>query len=61
VRRGGLYPFLRAFATVVTRDLTTQTLIGDLYVGRSVIYDPSLTGSGFGDGPASPGLRRISL
>jgi len=38
VRRGGLYPFLRAFATVVTRDLTTQTLIGDLYVGRSVIY-----------------------
>jgi uncharacterized membrane protein YvlD (DUF360 family) len=38
VRRGGLYPLLRAFATVVTRDLTTQTLIGDLYVGRSVIY-----------------------
>ncbi len=38
VRRGGLYPFLRAFATVVTRDLTTQTLIGDLYTGRSVIY-----------------------
>ena len=32
VRRGGLYPFLRAFATVITRDLTTQTLIGDLYV-----------------------------
>jgi hypothetical protein len=38
VRRGGLYPFLRAFATVITRDLTTQTLIGDLYIGRSVIY-----------------------
>jgi uncharacterized membrane protein YvlD (DUF360 family) len=38
VGRGGLYPFLRAFATVITRDLTTQTLIGDLYVGRSVIY-----------------------
>jgi uncharacterized membrane protein YvlD (DUF360 family) len=38
VRRGGLYPFLRAFATVITRDLITQTLIGDLYVGRSVIY-----------------------
>ena len=38
VRRGGLYPFLRAFATVITRDLTTQTLIGDLYTGRSVIY-----------------------
>jgi type I phosphodiesterase/nucleotide pyrophosphatase len=35
---GGLYPFLRAFATVITRDLTTQTLIGDLYVGRSLIY-----------------------
>jgi uncharacterized membrane protein YvlD (DUF360 family) len=38
VLRGGLYPFLRAFATVITRDLTTQTLIGDLYIGRSVIY-----------------------
>jgi uncharacterized membrane protein YvlD (DUF360 family) len=38
VRRGGLYPFLRAFATVITRDLTTQTLIGDLYIGRSIIY-----------------------
>jgi uncharacterized membrane protein YvlD (DUF360 family) len=38
VGRGGLYPFLRAFATVITRDLTTQTLIGDLYIGRSVIY-----------------------
>jgi len=38
VRRGGLYPFLRAFATVISRDVTTQTLIGDLYTGRSVIY-----------------------
>ena len=38
VRRGGLYPFLRAFATVITRDVTTQTLIGDLYAGRSVVY-----------------------
>lgn len=38
VRRGGLYPFLRAFATVITRDVTTQTLIGDLYAGRSVMY-----------------------
>ncbi len=34
----GLYPFLRAFATVITRDVTTQTLIGDLYAGRSVMY-----------------------
>jgi uncharacterized membrane protein YvlD (DUF360 family) len=38
VSRGGLYPFLRAFATVISRDVTTQTLIGDLYAGRSVIY-----------------------
>jgi uncharacterized membrane protein YvlD (DUF360 family) len=38
VSRGGLYPFLRAFATVITRDVTTQTLIGDLYSGRSVVY-----------------------
>lgn len=38
VSRGGLYPFLRAFTTVLSRDVTTQTLIGDLYAGRSVIY-----------------------
>jgi uncharacterized membrane protein YvlD (DUF360 family) len=38
VRRGGAYPFLRAFTTVISRDVTTQTLIGDLYAGRSVIY-----------------------
>jgi uncharacterized membrane protein YvlD (DUF360 family) len=38
VRRGGAYPFLRAFTTVISRDVTTQTLIGDLYTGRSVIY-----------------------
>ena len=36
--RGGWYPLLRALTTVVTRDVTTQALIGDIYAGRSVIY-----------------------
>jgi uncharacterized protein (TIRG00374 family) len=38
VPRGGVYPFLRAFTTVVSRDVTVATLIGDLYAGRSVVY-----------------------
>jgi uncharacterized membrane protein YvlD (DUF360 family) len=38
VERGGAYPFLRAFTTVVSRHVLTQTLIGDLYAGRSVVY-----------------------
>jgi uncharacterized protein (TIRG00374 family) len=38
VSRGGVYPFLRAFTTVIARDVTVSTLIGDLYAGRSVVY-----------------------
>ena len=38
VHRGGLYPLLRCFTTVVTRDVTVATLIGDMYAGRSVVY-----------------------
>jgi hypothetical protein len=39
VHRGGfVYPFLRAFTTVLTRDVIVATLIGDMRVGRSVVY-----------------------
>lgn len=38
VGRGGLYPFLRAFATVVLTDVAVATVIGDLIKGRDIIY-----------------------
>jgi uncharacterized membrane protein YvlD (DUF360 family) len=38
VHRGGVYPLLRAFTTVLTRDVLVATLIGDMRAGRSVIY-----------------------
>lgn len=38
VSRGGLYPFIRAFATVVQRDVVTAAVIGDLLTGRTAVY-----------------------
>ncbi|MGW4299520.1 phage holin family protein [Streptomyces sp. NPDC004646] len=38
VGRGGLYPFIRAFATVVERDVVVAAVMGDLLAGRSVVY-----------------------
>ena len=38
VHRGGVYPLLRAFTTVLTRDVIVATLIGDMNAGRSVVY-----------------------
>lgn len=38
VHRGGVYPLLRAFTTVVSRDITVETVVGDMLVGRSVVY-----------------------
>ncbi|MFF5365314.1 alkaline phosphatase family protein [Streptomyces scabiei] len=38
VRRGGLYPFIRAFATVVERDVVVAAVIGDMFAGRAAIY-----------------------
>ncbi|MER5969085.1 phage holin family protein [Streptomyces sp. NPDC002055] len=38
VKRGGLYPFIRAFATVVERDVVVASVIGDLLVGRTAVY-----------------------
>ncbi|OON81761.1 phage holin family protein [Streptomyces tsukubensis] len=36
--RGGLYPFIRAFATVVERDVVVTAVIGDMLAGRSAVY-----------------------
>jgi hypothetical protein len=38
VRRGGAYPLLRAFTTVVLRDVAIQTLVGDVLRGVPVAY-----------------------
>ncbi len=38
VHRGGVYPILRAFTTVVTRDVIVATIVGDMRAGRSVVY-----------------------
>ncbi|WP_439946851.1 phage holin family protein [Streptomyces sp. BBFR109] len=38
VSRGGLYPLIRAFATVVERDVVVAAVVGDLLAGRSVVY-----------------------
>ncbi|MFF9478733.1 alkaline phosphatase family protein [Streptomyces sp. NPDC014733] len=38
VGRGGLYPVLRAFATVVERDVVVAAIVGDLLAGRTAVY-----------------------
>ncbi len=38
VGRGGLYPFIRAFATVVQRDVVVAAVIGDMLMGRTAVY-----------------------
>ncbi|MGK9269805.1 phage holin family protein [Williamsia muralis] len=38
VRRGGSYPFVRAFANVLAADVTTAAVVGDLIRGRNIIY-----------------------
>ncbi|MGW7487784.1 phage holin family protein [Streptomyces sp. NPDC054786] len=38
VARGGLYPVIRAFATVVERDVVVAAVIGDMLAGRTAVY-----------------------
>ncbi|MET7682138.1 phage holin family protein [Streptomyces sp. NPDC005423] len=38
VKRGGLYPLVRAFATVVERDVVVAAVMGDLLAGRTAVY-----------------------
>ncbi|MFG2626206.1 phage holin family protein [Streptomyces sp. NPDC048473] len=38
IKRGGLYPFIRAFATVVERDVVVAAVIGDMFAGRAAVY-----------------------
>ncbi|MEU3301642.1 alkaline phosphatase family protein [Streptomyces sp. NPDC006678] len=36
--RGGLYPLIRAFATVVERDVVVAAVMGDMLAGRTTVY-----------------------
>ncbi|MDH6696891.1 uncharacterized membrane protein YvlD (DUF360 family) [Streptomyces sp. MAA16] len=38
VGRGGLYPVVRAFATVVERDVVVAAVMGDMLGGRTAVY-----------------------
>ncbi|MEW2624417.1 alkaline phosphatase family protein [Streptomyces sp. NPDC048106] len=38
VSRGGLYPLVRAFATVVERDVVVAAVMGDMLGGRTAVY-----------------------
>ncbi|MFI1398303.1 phage holin family protein [Streptomyces sp. NPDC020681] len=38
IGRGGLYPLIRAFATVVERDVVVAAVIGDMLAGRTAVY-----------------------
>ncbi|MEU7120995.1 phage holin family protein [Streptomyces zaomyceticus] len=38
VSRGGTYPFVRAFATVLERDVVVSAVMGDMLGGRTAVY-----------------------
>ncbi|MFE0055960.1 phage holin family protein [Streptomyces sp. NPDC059003] len=65
VSRGGLYPFIRAFATVVERDVVVAAVIGDMLAGRAAVYadlvayDEVAHHSGPASGDAERVLRRL--
>ncbi|ARX87599.1 membrane protein [Streptomyces alboflavus] len=65
VSRGGLYPFIRAFATVVERDVVVAAVIGDMLAGRAAVYadlvayDEVAHHSGPTSGDAERVLRRL--
>jgi hypothetical protein len=57
--RGGSYPFVRAITGVLLRDITTWTLIADMFAGRRIAYADYL---GYDEvahhaGPATPDAR----
>ncbi|WP_181766924.1 alkaline phosphatase family protein, partial [Streptomyces albidus (ex Kaewkla and Franco 2022)] len=65
VSRGGLYPFIRAFATVVQRDVVVAAVLGDVFSGRTAVfadlvaYDEVAHHSGPGGHDAQQVLRRL--
>lgn len=61
VGRGGLYPLLRAFATVVQRDVVVAAVLGDVLSGRGAVY-ADLVGYdevAHHSGPRSPDTHQV--
>jgi uncharacterized membrane protein YvlD (DUF360 family) len=64
-KRGGKYPVLRAFTTIVMRELNVYTLIGDMFAGvpsayaTFVGYDEVAHHSGVESGDALDALRKL--
>lgn len=65
VSRGGLYPLVRAFATVVERDVVVAAVMGDMLAGRTAVYadlvayDEVAHHSGPGSRDAAKVLQRL--
>ncbi len=61
VPRGGLYPFLRAFATVVERDVAVAAVVGDMLAGRRAVYADLVAYDEVAhhSGPRSPDAMRV--
>ncbi|GAA2064415.1 phage holin family protein [Streptomyces cheonanensis] len=61
VGRGGLYPLIRAFATVVERDVVTASVVGDILTGRTAVYADLVAYDEVAhhSGPRSPDVRQV--
>ncbi|MCU4746256.1 phage holin family protein [Streptomyces sp. G-5] len=61
VGRGGLYPMIRAFATVVERDVVTASVVGDILTGRTAVYADLVAYDEVAhhSGPRSPDVRQV--
>ncbi|MET7640153.1 phage holin family protein [Streptomyces sp. NPDC005438] len=61
VPRGGLYPFIRAFATVVERDVVVAAVLGDMLSGRRAVYADLVAYDEVAhhSGPRSPDLAQV--
>jgi uncharacterized membrane protein YvlD (DUF360 family) len=61
VPRGGLYPLIRAFATVVERDVVVAAVMGDVLVGRTAVYADLVAYDEVAhhSGPHSPDAMRV--
>ncbi|MFI8214720.1 phage holin family protein [Streptomyces sp. NPDC085932] len=61
VSRGGLYPLVRAFATVVERDVVVSAVTGDMLAGRTAVYADLVAYDEVAhhSGPASRDARKV--
>ncbi|MEO3974584.1 phage holin family protein [Streptomyces sp. CAU 1734] len=61
VPRGGVYPFVRAFATVIERDVVVSAVMGDMLAGRTAVYADLVAYDEVAhhSGPHSPDATRI--